>query len=123
MRCNARNCRNNEDGYCTCENYIEISAEGTCDNYYVPSINLNLHKKSDEYVIVNEDGSIKTFWVKGKMNPCECGSNCYHYRRKDGVVRGYCNACGSPIYEVKKEYYDEYLRNNRWKKVQDNGRS
>lgn len=39
-----------------------------------------------------EDKSICTFISKGSR--CICGSNCVHYREVDGVIAGYCNACG-----------------------------
>ena len=39
-----------------------------------------------------EDKSICTFISKGSR--CICGSNCFHYRDVDGVIAGYCNACG-----------------------------
>ena len=39
-----------------------------------------------------EDNSTMTFISKGSR--CVCGSNCFHYKDIDGVIVGYCNACG-----------------------------
>lgn len=51
-----------------------------------------------------------------KNNPCECGSNCYHYEydRIDNKIYGVCNACGTDIYEVREEYMNEKLQIGKW---------
>lgn len=37
MRCKAYDCRNNQDGYCLIDSYVEIDGQGNCESYYVPA--------------------------------------------------------------------------------------
>lgn len=37
MRCEVLNCKENEDGYCTCASYVTITADGMCDQMYIPT--------------------------------------------------------------------------------------
>lgn len=50
------------------------------------------------------------------INPCGCGSNCYHYEydEMNNKIYGVCNCCGSDIYEMKKEYVNEKLHTGKW---------
>lgn len=60
----------------------------------------------------------KRMWqyYSNKNNPCECGSNCYHYEydKIDNVVYGVCNCCKTDIYIVKEEYKEEKLHIGEW---------
>lgn len=35
MWCRCYACKENENGQCTCENYIEIDSEGQCDHMWI----------------------------------------------------------------------------------------
>lgn len=37
MRCRCITCKENENGYCTCSSYVEISEDGSCDSMLVPT--------------------------------------------------------------------------------------
>ena len=49
-------------------------------------------------------------------NPCECGSNCYHfeYDRDDDKIYGVCNCCNKDIYVMRKECKDDKLKQGKW---------
>lgn len=66
-------------------------------------------------VAIYDNGDIKSFMTKGQRNTCGCGSNCYHYVTDDIDVLGICNACGLPIYQIRKEYVQEKLTSEKWK--------
>lgn len=36
MRCRVLNCKENENGYCTCSSYVEIDEDGYCDSMFIP---------------------------------------------------------------------------------------
>ena len=36
MRCECYKCRENNDGFCLCSNYITIDVNGQCDSMYIP---------------------------------------------------------------------------------------
>lgn len=53
----------------------------------------NLGEKNMSKILCHpEDDTVWTFISRGSR--CICGSNCFHYRDVDGVIAGYCNACG-----------------------------
>lgn len=60
----------------------------------------------------------KTMWqyYNKERNPCECGSNCFHYEydRINNVIYGVCNCCNTDIYVVKDEYFEEKLHTGEW---------
>ncbi|EKS4345050.1 hypothetical protein QB607_003053 [Clostridium botulinum] len=56
------------------------------------------------------NGEIHTFMVKGQMNPCGCGSNCFHAEDDGKHTLGVCNACGKDIYEYNER--EEFIE---WK--------
>lgn len=58
--------------------------------------------------------NVWTYYTSNTQNPCECGSNCYHYEYDGQKVIGVCNACSQDIYEVKSEYVQEYLDKGIW---------
>lgn len=35
MRCDVLNCRENNDGYCSCESYVSIGSDGTCSQMFI----------------------------------------------------------------------------------------
>lgn len=45
MRCRALECRENENGYCTCDSYIEIDETGQCDMFLQITESENIEKK------------------------------------------------------------------------------
>ena len=49
-------------------------------------------------------------------NPCDCGSNCYHYEydRINNKIYAVCNCCKTDIYVMKEEYMDEKLHTGKW---------
>lgn len=61
----------------------------------------------------------ETMWqyYSRERNPCECGSNCYHYEydKINNEIYGVCNACDEDIYIVKEEYKEEVLKEGIWK--------
>lgn len=58
--------------------------------------------------------NVWTYYDPEMKNPCNCGSNCYHYEYDGQRVIGVCNACERDIYEVKSEYVQEYLDKGVW---------
>lgn len=57
-----------------------------------------------------------TSYLSDSINPCKCGSNCFHYeydKNKD-TIYGVCNGCNSDIYEVKKSYNELLLSHGNW---------
>lgn len=85
------------------------------DEYNLDEINyeLKLKLEGEKYMkrkIKLSDGEIQSFMVKGKKNPCGCGSNCFH-KEDDGVnILGVCNACNEDIYQ-----YDEREEFKEWR--------
>ena len=74
---------------------LYLNGDGTCcwSIYAVPESSRELRRNNMSKILCNpEDKSICTFISKGSR--CICGSNCFHYRDVDGVIAGYCNACG-----------------------------
>lgn len=65
-----------------------------------------------------DDGGIWSYYVSGQMNPCGCGSNCYHYEYDGRRVYGVCNACKKDIYEVVPRYESDYLTKGVWKMME-----
>ena len=63
----------------------------------------------------NEEEGIWCYFIKGQMNPCNCGSNCYHHEYDNIKLYGVCNACKQDIYEYKNEYIKEELEKGIWK--------
>lgn len=61
-----------------------------------------------------DDESIWSYYTAGTMNPCGCGSNCYHFEFDGERVIGVCNACRRDIYEVLPEFTDKYLSKGKW---------
>lgn len=51
-----------------------------------------------------KNGEIETFFVKGEMNPCGCGSNCFHKEDDGYKTYGVCNSCGKDIYLQRKNW-------------------
>ena len=35
MRCAVLNCKENENGYCSCSSYVEIEEDGSCSEMFV----------------------------------------------------------------------------------------
>lgn len=35
MRCSVYNCRENENGYCSCSSYVQITEKGMCDCMFI----------------------------------------------------------------------------------------
>ena len=67
-----------------------------------------------KYYSDNPD-KVHSYWIEGKRNPCECGSNVFHYEY-DGInIFAKCNSCNKTIYEIKKEYIEECLSEGLWK--------
>lgn len=56
------------------------------------------------------NGEIQSFWVKGEMNPCGCGSNLYHLENDEKDTYGVCNCCDKDIY-----IYNEKVEFKEWK--------
>lgn len=54
-------------------------------------------------VELDDDGHIKSYWIKGESNPCSCGSNVFQKQNYQGKTYGVCNACKSYLY-LYKEY-------------------
>ena len=73
-------------------------------------------QRKTQYYNDNRSG-VWCYFIKGEMNPCGCGSNCYHYEQdvNTGKIYGVCNACEEDIYEVKEEYVSEHLEKGIWK--------
>lgn len=55
------------------------------------------------------------FFIENTKNPCECGSNMFHYEYDGKNMYGVCNACGERIYTVQDEYVQGYLDLGEWK--------
>lgn len=55
------------------------------------------------------------YFIKGQMNPCNCGGNCFHYEYDGVKIIGVCNACKSDIYEMENKYTEEKLSTGIWK--------
>lgn len=56
------------------------------------------------------------YMVKGgEMNPCGCGSNCYHHEYDGIKLYGVCNSCQRDIYEYKEEYIEDELSRGIWR--------
>lgn len=51
-----------------------------------------------------------------ELNPCGCGSNCYHfeYDITSNKIYGVCNCCNTDIYEVKGKYMEKILHTGKW---------
>lgn len=75
---------------------------------------------SNRLVQCDEDGDIKSYFIRDEINPCGCGSNCYHhqYDKKSDIIYCVCNACNLDIYTIKKQYKDETLNKDRWLELQ-----
>lgn len=58
---------------------------------------------------------VKSYYSSGEMNPCGCGSNCFHYEYDGSKIYGVCNACDIDIYVLKNEYVEEKLAQEIWK--------
>lgn len=53
MRCKAYNCKENDNGYCSCDSYVTIDEEGCCEEY-LPITNMGNELKEIVLKIVNE---------------------------------------------------------------------
>ena len=62
-----------------------------------------------------DSNNIWCYYSSDSLNPCGCGSNCYHYEFDGKKIYGVCNACDTDIYEVKDEYVEEKLQQGIWK--------
>ena len=62
-----------------------------------------------------DDGKVWCYYSSDSLNPCGCGSNCYHYEFDGKKIYGVCNACGTDIYEMKNEFVKEKLKQGIWK--------
>lgn len=62
---------------------------------------------------------ITTIWcyfLHNEFNPCNCGSNLFHFELENNNILGVCNLCKSDIYEVNDEdYKNELLSKGIWK--------
>ena len=67
-----------------------------------------------KYYSDNTD-KVHSYWNGGKRNPCNCGSNLYHYEYDGTNISGICNNCGTKLYEMKEEYVEECLKEGFWK--------
>lgn len=54
------------------------------------------------------------FFIEGQKNPCECGSNMFHYEYDGEKIYGICNCCGQRIYTVATSYVQGYLDMGKW---------
>lgn len=62
-----------------------------------------------------DDGKVWCYYSRDSLNPCGCGSNCYHYEFDGKKIYGVCNACDTDIYEMKNEFVKEKLKQGIWK--------
>ena len=62
-----------------------------------------------------KDGEIESFWYKGEMNPCHCGSNLFHEEYDGNNLYGVCNACNRDLYIFR--FDEEYINNSKWKDI------
>lgn len=62
-----------------------------------------------------DDGKVWCYYSSDSLNPCGCGSNCYHYEFDGKKIYGVCNACDTDIYEMKNEFVKEKLKQGIWK--------
>ncbi|WP_270466983.1 hypothetical protein [Butyribacter intestini] len=63
----------------------------------------------------HENGKVWCYYSSDSLNPCGCGSNCYHYEFDGKKIYGVCNACDTDIYEMKNEFVKEKLKQGIWK--------
>lgn len=73
-----------------------------------------MNKRLVQYLSKHPD-TIHTSYIPGEVNPCGCGSNCFHYERDCEYVYGVCNACDADIYVIKEEYTPDILSEGVWK--------
>lgn len=64
-----------------------------------------------------DNKKIWCYYSSDSLNPCGCGSNCYHYEFDGKKIYGVCNACDTDIYEVKDEYMREKLKEGTWRVI------
>jgi len=64
-------------------------------------------------LLLDKNGEVEGFFIKGERNPCGCGSNVFHKEYNGKTLFGVCNACERDIYE----YYDDqdYIDKSQWK--------
>jgi len=63
----------------------------------------------------NSGKQCHTYMTRKDINPCGCGSNCYHLEYDGEKIYGVCNACDTDIYKIKNEYVKEKLNQGIWK--------
>lgn len=55
------------------------------------------------------------FYCSGVHNPCNCGSNVWHWEKHGDHFYGVCNACGELIYETKDDEEYKEFEEGIWK--------